>query len=143
MRRLQKRISHNIPCAIAIALFAGACATAGGDGPSVAVLPGGGKTMVEFNADDVACRTTARARSTDSTPPRAAMGLSSEPAEIASRSGIALRTDTDTGTGSLFGGAQAPESDNSFTLQQRYDTAYLQCMHSKGHQIPVGDAMSS
>lgn len=143
MRELQKRISRSTWCVIAIALFAEACATAGRDGPSIAVLPGGGKSMSEFNADDITCRTTARARSTDRGPPPAAMGLSSEPALVASRGRIALRPETDTGTGSIFGGALAPASDNSFTPQQRYDTAYLQCMHSKGHKIPVSDAMSS
>jgi hypothetical protein len=34
------------------------------------------------------------------------------------------------------GGGSAAES--SYTLQQRYDIGYQQCMYSKGHQIPMG-----
>ncbi|MEO8204287.1 MAG: hypothetical protein ABI630_10505 [Betaproteobacteria bacterium] len=61
-----------------------------------------------------------------------------------SRSRVVVRdrTEDTLSTGSMFGNAPAAD-DKLLTLQQRYDTAYVQCMHSKGHQVPVGAAMSS
>jgi hypothetical protein len=128
--------------AIAALATLGACASTP-HAPSVSVLPGGGKSMEAFNADDVACRGVSAQRALDKGPPVDAMGLGTTPAVVEKRSTDALRTDTETGTGSLFGGAPAQEADNSFTAQQRFDTAYLKCMFSKGHQVPVNLNMTS
>jgi hypothetical protein len=57
-------------------------------GPHVMVLPGQGKTLDQFQADDAACRAWA---------------------------------------------AQQPGT----TSERRYDMAYMQCMYTKGNQIPV------
>ncbi len=111
--------------------------------PSVSVLPGGGKDMAAFNADDIACRDYSAARARDKGAPLDAMGLGTGAAVVEARSRTARGTDTETGTGSMFGGAPAPESDNSFTAQQRFDTAYLHCMSSMGHTVPVNRNMSS
>jgi hypothetical protein len=132
-----------IASALAAALLAGACATVpAGNAPSVAVLPGGGKDMASFNKDDIACRGDAHARANDNTPLPTAMGLGGRTEVASTRGRLALRDSTDTTTGSVYGGAPAANA-GTFTVQQRYDTAYVQCMFSKGHKIPVNEAMSS
>lgn len=132
-----------VSCAVAFALIAGACASVPmGNAPTVAVLPGGGKSMPEFNSDDIACRDTARTRANENAPLPVAMGLGQQTEVVASTRGrIALRDNVDS-TGSVFGGSPAADA-GTVTAQQRYDTAYVQCMHSKGHRIQVGEAMSS
>ena len=129
--------------ALAPALVCAACSTmSGGSAPTVAVLPGGGKDMAAFNTDDIACRGDAQARASERSPVPAAMGLGRT--EVASsRSRLAIRESTDTTTGSVYGGAPAADASTAFTLQQRYDTAYVQCMFSKGHKIPMKEQMSS
>ncbi len=130
--------------AIAATLIASACGTIPTNGgPTVGVLPGGGKNMVEFNKDDIACRDNAQARAKDNTPLPMAMGLGSiEVASARPRAVVRDRTEDTLSTGSVFG--NAPAADPALiTKQQRYDTAYVQCMYSKGHKIPVGEAMSS
>lgn len=127
--------------AITALVALGACAVP--RSPSVAVLPGGGKDMAAFNADDIACREYSARRALEKSPPPDAMGLGTGPAVVEARGRAARGNDTETGTGSMFGGAPAPESDNSFTAQQRFDTAYVQCMSAKGHKVPVNQNMSS
>lgn len=131
--------------AIAVALMAGGCASVPaetGNAPSVGVLPGGGKTMAQFNTDDVACRGVAHARANDNTPLPVAMGLGSvEVASSSSRVTMRDRTVDTESTGSIYGNAPAIDP-KMLTVQQRYDTAYVQCMYSKGHKIPVSGAMS-
>jgi hypothetical protein len=134
------KVRTSITVAVLFAL--GACASAP-HAPSVSVLPGGGKSMEVFNTDDIACRVLSAQHSFDKGPPTDGMGLGTSPAVVEPRSPEARRSDTETGTGSMFGGAPAQEADNSFTAQQRYDTAYLKCMFSKGHQVPVNLNMSS
>ena len=141
------RKSCYIFSAFAAAMIAGGCASVPsanetGSAPSVGVLPGGGKTMAQFNTDDVACRGAAHARATDNTPLPVAMGLGS--VEVASsRSRVTLRDrseDTES-TGSIFGNSPAIDP-KMLTVQQRYDTAYVQCMYSRGHKIPVNGSVS-
>ena len=73
---------------VATGMLLVACAS----GPRVMVLPGQGKTLDEFRADDAACRAWA---------------------------------DQQPGTMS----------------QWRYDTAYVQCMYTKGNQVPVAGGL--
>ncbi|NDP43765.1 MAG: hypothetical protein GZ089_13760, partial [Aromatoleum sp.] len=42
------------------------------------------------------------------------------------------------GTGLLFGGAAGSNAAglSYYEAQRRYDTAYMQCMYARGHQIP-------
>ncbi len=77
-------------------LTLGACATAPNE-PAVVVLPGTGRTLEQFQNDDVGCREYA---------------------------------------GRRLGGADAYGADG-YGTQRRYDTAYIQCMYSKGHKVPV------
>ena len=43
-----------------------------------------------------------------------------------------------TGAGLILGGAHGMERghESRDALQYRYDTAYMQCMYAKGHQVP-------
>jgi len=131
-----------IAAAVTATLIASACGTIPANGgPSVAVLPGGGKSMPEFNIDDIACRATAKVKANDNSPLPVGMGLG-EPEIVASVRGRLSLRDSNELTGSVFGNAAAADA-GAVTPQVRYDTAYLQCMYSKGHKIPIRGAMSS
>ena len=127
--------------AIAATLVTSACASLPADSaPTVGVLPGGGKDMAQFNTDDIACRGVATAKANENSPLPTGMGLGNKIEVASTRSRIAIRDNTES-TGSVYGGAVATDN-KTFTPQQRYDTAYVSCMFSKGHKIPVGDGMS-
>lgn len=107
---------------ISVALLSG-CASAP-TGPSVMVLPGLGKSLEQFNADDVSCRQWGLQ----------ATGMT--PAEAAAASG-AKNAAVDTGGAAV--GSAASVSGVRYSGQEgqwRYDMAYQQCMYSRGHQIP-------
>lgn len=128
------------------ALFLGACATVP-NGPSVMVLPGTGKTFEQFRADDYNCRqyaresiggSSAQQASTESGVKSAAIG-----AGVGAVAGALLGGHEDAGAGAATGlilgsamGANAAQG-SAYTLQQRYDIAYQQCMYAKGNQVPV------
>ena len=124
-------------------------------GPDVMVLPGNGKTFEQFNADDVTCRAWA-ARQTGTTPARAAnesaVSGGAVGAVVGAATGAAIGAATGSpatgaavgaGTGMLGGavvGADRGEA-RRWSLQRRYDAAFMQCMYAKGHQIPVPRGM--
>ena len=127
-------------------LLVGACTTMP-EGPSVMVLPGRGKSFDQFRADDFECRqfaggqvggTTAAQASSDSGVRSAALGTvlgAAVGAAIGGGKGAAVGA----GTGLVFGtlaGTGAAES-SGYTVQQRYNNGYMQCMYAKGHRIPV------
>ena len=141
MRNLTAKHSYTFWLAIASALVAGACGSLPADNaPTVAVMPGGGKNMAQFNSDDIACRDAARGKANTKTPLPVAMGLGDKIEVASARGAIALRDNSES-TGSVYGGAVAEDSA-AFTTQQRFDTAYVGCMYTKGHKIPIGEAMS-
>jgi hypothetical protein len=141
MRNLTAKHSYTFWSAIAAALVTSACTSLPADSaPTVGVLPGGGKDMAQFNVDDIACRSVATAKAKENTPLPTAMGLGNKIEVASTRSRVAIR-DSSESTGSVYGGAVATDN-TAFTTQQRYDTAYVSCMFSKGHKIPVGEAMS-
>ena len=141
MSKIQVRSGYKLWPAVALALLASACASVpAGNAPSVAVMPGGGKDMAQFNVDDIACRDTARSKANTHSPLPVAMGLGDRIEVASTRSAPAVRTSPEA-TGSVYGGAIADET-GTFTAQQRFDTAYVGCMFSKGHKIPVGEGMS-
>jgi len=77
------------------ALTLAACAPFVPTEPGILALPGTGKNLEQFQADDAECRRYAGSRIT--------------PAADAA----------------------------SYDVQRRYDAAYVQCMYSKGHKVPV------
>ena len=130
----------------AVALFAG-CATPPPAGPSVMVLPGSSKSFDQFRYDDNECRqfasaqiggTTAAQASNDSAVKSAVVGTAIGAAAgglIGGNSGAGVGAGVGLAGGALAGTGTAQAS--SYTLQQRYDVGYQQCMYAKGHQIPM------
>jgi len=136
--------------AMAVALLVAGCATLP-TGPSVMVLPGTPKTFEEFQTDDAVCRQWA-ALQTGTTRKRAASESAVSGATVGTLLGAAVGAAfgalagdpgvgaaVGAGTGLLGGtvaGADAAEG-TAYEVQHRYDIAYMQCMYSKGNQIPV------
>jgi hypothetical protein len=133
---------------VALALVAG-CASLP-TGPSVMSLPGSRKNFDEFRADDGVCRqfafeqvggTTAQKAATDSAVASAAVGTAvgaGAGALIAGSSGAGVGAGVGLLTGALVG--QSYASGSYWSVQQRYDNAYQQCMYAKGNKIPVSAA---
>ena len=131
---------------VAALLLLGACVSAP-TGPSMLVLPGSGKNFDQFRADEYECRqyaqnqiggTTAEQASTDSGVKSAVIGTAVGAvagAIIGGHGGAAAGAGTGLIIGSVAGAGAAQGS--AYTLQQRYDIGYQQCMYAKGHQVPV------
>lgn len=128
-----------------LALLAG-CATFP-EAPTVMVLPGSGVSLAQFNLDDEFCRSYAQNRSGGSANQAAqsaavrnaaigtAVGTVAGVAIGGNRSGAA----TGAGAGLLLGtasGAGAAQQSGERT-QRAYDNAYIQCMYTQGHRVPV------
>ena len=132
-----------------ILLVVGGCATLP-TGPSVRVMPAPGKPFDQFMSEDAICRQWAEKQ------------IGMNPQEISNQnavSGAAVGTAIGAGAGALLGaasghaGAGAAIGAGSGLLvgtasgassgelygaqaQQRYDNVYIQCMYSKGNQVP-------
>lgn len=116
--------------------------------PSVMVLPGTQKTAAEFQADSAVCQQQAQAMvapaaqaANDQAVASAAIGTAVGAAAGAllgggyhSHNSAAAGAATGLMFGSAVGGSQSQFS--SYSLQQRYDIAYMQCMYLRGHQVP-------
>ena len=120
-------------------------------GPNVMALPGSGKSFDEFRYDDEVCRqwasdhigVPARRAANDTAVAGAAVGTvvgAATGAAIGAASGnpatgAAVGAGAGLLGGSLIGASNAEEA--RWTVQRRYDIAYMQCMYAKGNQIPV------
>ena len=121
-------------------------------GPSVMAMPGHGKTLEQFQADDGYCRSyainanggaTARQNATNSALESAAVGTAVGAAAGALIGNNHQGTGVGAGAGLLVGsmaGSDAARASERMT-QQRYDQAYIQCMYAKGEQVPSYGAM--
>ena len=130
----------------AAALLVAGCATIP-DGPSVLVLPGSTKSFDQFRGDDGECRQystaqiggkSAQQAANQSAATTAAVGTAigaGAGALLGGSQGAAVGAGVGLAGGSLVGADAAYSSGR--TSQQRYDHAYLQCMYSKGHQVPM------
>jgi hypothetical protein len=129
---------------LAVALFMTACTTVP-MGPTVAVMPGSGKTFDQFTADDAVCRQYAGGQSVGvaeagnnkavesgvvGTVLGAAVG-----AAVGGRNGAAVGA----GTGLLVGSASGANASGyaGYSAQHSYNISYEQCMYSKGNSVPV------
>ena len=131
---------------IAAVLTLGACVTVP-SGPSMMSLPGSGKSFDQFRADDFDCRQYASSQVGGSTPNKASTDSGVQSAAIGTAVGAAAGAlmdgssgaATGAGVGLLFGTLAGSSAANasSYTLQQRYDIGYTQCMYAKGHKVPV------
>ena len=119
-------------------------------GPTVLVMPAPGKTIENFQVEDMTCRQWAGQQTGISAQDTvnkntvsgaaagtvigagagaligAASGHAGAGAAIGAGSGLLVGTATGAGAGQEYG----------MDVQQRYDYAYVQCMYSKGNQIP-------
>lgn len=122
-----------------------ACASAP-TGPSVAVMPGSGKSFEQFNDDDAVCRQYAgnqTAGAADAANNKAVesgivgtlIGAAAGAAIGGNHQGAAIGA----GTGLLVGSAAGSNASQSggYSAQRRYDIAYEQCMYAKGNSIPT------
>lgn len=129
------------------ALLLAGCVTAPPTSPSVTVLPGTSKNFDQFRGDDGECRQYAYYQSggpanedavANSAVGSAAVGTLVGAAAGAliggGRSGAAVGA----GTGLIVGSSYGASASGAtwYELQRRYDTAYVQCMYAKGHQVP-------
>jgi len=134
---------------ISAAVVLSACATIP-TGPSVMVWPAPGKPLEVFQSDDAVCRQWAGQR------------VGAEPSESANKtlaSGAAVGTVLGAGLGAAIGAASGQfgaglgigaasgalvgtaagigaSSGAGWEVQRRYDNAYMQCMYTKGNQVP-------
>jgi hypothetical protein len=132
------------------AVMLSACATTMPTGPSVMVWPAPGKPFEVFQTDDAVCRQWANQQ------------VGAHPGESANKSiasGAAVGTMLGAGLGAAIGAATGhfgaglgigaasgavigtaaglgPASGTQWEVQRRYDHAYMQCMYSKGNQVP-------
>ena len=141
-----------IPTALGALLLLGACVSVP-KGPSLMALPGTGKTSDQFRYDDMDCRSFADAQIGGTSPSDAANASTAKSAVIGTAVGAGVGAAFGGASGAAVGagfglltgaavGASAGET-TAYALQRRYDQAYIQCMYSKGHKVPVSGRLSS
>ena len=134
-----------IAVSVAALLLLSACVSVP-NGPSVMVLPGSSKSFEQFRADEFDCRQYATGQVGGNTPDQAAENTVVKSAVVGTAIG-ALAGAIVGGRGSAASGAGAglivgtaagagASSGSQYSLQRRYDNSYVQCMYSKGHQVP-------
>ena len=142
--------SKALICLVALGL--GACAAIPPAGPSVMVLPGTGSTFDRFRQDQAVCEQFARGSIGEATPAQAAENSAVNSAAVGAAVGAAAGSVIGAASGDPGGGAAVGAgigmlggtlsgidayNQTAYVMQERYDTAYVQCMYSKGHQVPV------
>jgi hypothetical protein len=119
-------------------------------GPSVMVLPGGGKSFEQFQVDDAVCRQWAGGQagvSPQQTIDQNVAGGAVAGTLIGAGLGAAVGAafgDPGIGagigaaSGLLVGSSEGSRAGQAYgwDAQRRYDIAYQQCMYAKGNQIP-------
>jgi hypothetical protein len=143
------RLSTLFP--VAALLFMASC-TSLPNGPSVMVLPGTGMSFERFRNDDAVCQQYASFQVGGTSPNQAAVKSGVTSAAVGTALGAAAGAAiggghgaaVGAGTGLVGGGlvGTGTASGSIYELQQRFDTAYIQCMYSKGHQVPVSGQFS-
>ncbi len=144
---------------LAASFLAAGCAPSLPPGPSMMVLPGNGKDFDSFALDDAICRQWAlqqigavpQQASTNAEVSSAvagtALGAATGAAIGAAAGDPAMGAAAGAGIGLLGGSAVGANqaAGAEWSLQRRYDIAYMQCMYVKGNQIPVqgGDSPAS
>lgn len=133
-------------------LLLGACVSMP-SGPSVMVLPGTGKSFDQFRADEFECKQYASSQVGEASPDQVAGDSVARSAAlgtvIGAVAGAAIGGQRGAGVGAGTGlavGAMAGTgagNTSAYSLQQRYDYAFQQCMYAKGHRIPVSGRFDS
>ena len=132
------------------ALALSACTVAPPQGPSVMALPAQGKNFEAFQQDDAACRGFATQQTGGASAAQAAnnsavgsallgtalgAGLGAALGSVGGAVGAGAAIGGATGllAGSAIGAGNAQASGGN--VQARYDTAYTQCMYSRGNSV--------
>jgi hypothetical protein len=130
-------------------IFLGGCATLP-TGPSVNVLPAPGKPFEQFMAEDAQCRQWAEKQigmNPQETSNKNAITGAGVGTVLGAGAGALLGAASGNagagaaigaGSGLLIGGASGASSGEVYgaEAQRRYDNTYMQCMYSKGNQVP-------
>ncbi len=131
----------------------GAC-TVMPTGPSVMALPGSSKSVGQYQVDIADCQQyagsviAASGGATAAAADNSAASAAAAGALFGAAAGAILGSATGqagegaaigAGTGLLFGGAAGSyyPAMSSYQLQQAFDSAYLQCMYSRGNKVPM------
>lgn len=147
---LGRRKSLAVPATITTALVLAGC-VAMPVGPSMTVLPGTGKSFDQFRHDDYGCRQYAFERSGGVSSAQAANNTTLGSAAVGTALGAAAGAAFDGGSGAAIGaglglltGAAVGAGNAQYAgygTQQQYDAAYVQCMYTSGHRVPVYGAV--
>jgi hypothetical protein len=136
---------------LAVALALSGCAVAPPAGPSVAVMPGKDKNFEAFQADDATCKQFASQQIGGVAPAQAANDIVAGSAVVGTVLGAAAGAAIGAATGNPGAGAAigagsgavlgtaaglGAAQNSSYSLQQRYDVGYMQCMSAKGNSVP-------
>ncbi len=113
-------------------------------GPSVAVMPAPGKPFDVFQSDQALCKQFADqqvqggAQSTNNQQVGTAIIGTLLGAGLGAAVGGGRGAAIGAGAGAVGGTAvgAGPAGRAQFSLQQRYDIAYSQCMYARGNQVP-------
>jgi uncharacterized protein YcfJ len=113
-------------------------------GPTVAVMPAPGKPFDVFQSDQAVCKGFASQQvqggaqqANNAQVGTAVVGTllgAGLGAAIGGGRGAAIGAGAGAVGGTAFGAG--PSSQAQYSLQQRYDLAYSQCMYARGNQIP-------
>lgn len=120
-------------------------------GPSVMALPGTGLSFEQFRQDDYLCQqyaagqvgATPNQASADSQIGSAVVGSAvgaAAGAALGGGGGAAIGAGTGLVAGTIVGSGESRRA--GYATQQGYDNAYVQCMYSKGHRVPVSGQFS-
>ncbi|HET6607039.1 MAG TPA: glycine zipper family protein [Rhodopila sp.] len=127
-----------------------ACAVAPPQGPSVMALPAQGKSFDAFQQDDAICRGFASQQTGGASASQAATNSAVGSAVLGTALGAGVGAALGSvggavGAGAAIGGATGLLAGSAIgagnaqaaggNLQARYDTAYTQCMYSKGNTV--------
>jgi hypothetical protein len=124
-------------------LLVSACATEP-MGPTIPVMPAPGKPFAAFENDQAVCQQYASSQVQGGA--QQANNQQVGTAVIGTLLGAGLGAAIGGGSGAAFGAGvgaiggtsvgAGPAARSQYTLQQRYDLAYAQCMYSHGDQVP-------
>jgi hypothetical protein len=116
------------------------------------VLPGTGQSIESFREDDMYCRQYAHIQIGGKTAENAARESAVTSAAVGTAVGAVAGAaigghrgvGTGAGVGLLMGSAVGADSAHASGVgtQRQYDNAYIQCMYTKGHRVPVPASMA-
>jgi hypothetical protein len=130
--------------------FLAACPPSFATTPTIAVMPGPGKTLEQFQSDDTACRSFAQNQSAptaqaaqnnvNGTMAKTTVGGAAAGALFGAAGGNAGKGAAIGAGAGLVGGAvrkARKTNQGEDAVQQSYDIAYAQCMQTKGNTVPA------